>query len=129
MKKKTVIAVIAIAVLLIAAFAAWKLLTPEVSEGSKTVTLNVTHLDGTVNTYTIKTDAEFVRGALEQEGLLYGSEESYGLWVKTVDGETADENLQQWWGYNINGEMAMYGVESQVIADGDVIDFILYEGY
>ena len=68
-------------------------------------------------------------GALEQENLIEGTESEYGLYVLTVDGETADENEQQWWGYSVNGTFAELGVDSQPIADGDVYDFVLNVGW
>lgn len=130
MKKKTAVIFAAVlAVLVIGAFAAWKCLSPEAGRGEKTVTVNVHHLDGTVNSLVVKTDAEYIRGALEPEGIIAGPDESYGMWVVTVDGEAADDSLQQWWGYDVNGEMAMYGVDSQPVNDGDIIDFTLNEGY
>ena len=47
----------------------------------------------------------------------------------TVDGETADESEQQWWGYSVNGTFAELGVDSQPVADGDVYDFVLNVGW
>ena len=128
-KKSAVILAVVLVVLIAGALIAWKALSPEASEGSKTITVNIHHLDGTEKTITVKTDAEFVRGALEPDGIIAGTEGPYGLTIYEVDGETADESLQQWWGYDVNGEMAMYGAESQVINDGDVLDFTLPEGW
>jgi len=103
---------------------------PSVSKGAKHITVHVTHLDQSVNTFEYDTDAEFLRQVLKEEnGLIDGSEEAYGLWIKTVDGETADDTKQEWWGYSVNGEMAMYGVEQQPVTNGDVIDFTLNVGY
>ena len=70
-----------------------------------------------------------MRGALEQEDLIEGTESEYGLYVLTVDGETADESKQEWWGYSVNGEFAELGVDSQPVADGDVYDFVLNVGW
>ena len=128
-KKSIIIAVVLIIVLLAGAFAAWKCLSPKAQNGGKTLTVNVHHLSGESKSFTVKTTEEFLRGALEPEGIISGSEGPYGLWIDTVDGEKADDSLQQWWGYDINGEMAMYGADEQTVADGDVIDFTLYEGY
>lgn len=128
-KKSAVILAAVLALLIVGALIAWKCLSPEAKPGEKTVTVNVRHLDGSESTFTVKTGAEYVRGALEPEGIITGKDESYGMWITTVDGETADESLQQWWGYAVNGEAAMYGVESQPVNDGDVIDFTLNEGY
>ena len=47
----------------------------------------------------------------------------------TVDGETADESKQEWWGYSVNGAFAELGVDSQPVADGDVYDFVLNVGW
>ena len=49
--------------------------------------------------------------------------------VEVVDGETADESEQQWWGYSVNGTFAELGVDSQPVADGDVYDFVLNVGW
>lgn len=127
--RKSIIIAVILVILLIGAFAAWRLLSPSASEGSKTLTVNICHLEGDNNSFTVKTDAEYLRGALEPEGIISGTESSYGLWITTVDGETADDSAQQWWGYTVNGETAMYGADEQVIADGDVIEFALNVGY
>lgn len=122
------------AVLLVALIAAFTIIffiaKPSVSKGSKHITVHVTHLDKSVRTFEYDTDEEFLRPVLcENNGLISGSEEAYGLWIKTVDGETADDTKQEWWGYSVNGETAMYGVEQQPVNDGDVIDFVLNVGY
>ena len=69
--------------------------------------------------FTISTDSENLRGALEQEGLISGDESEYGLYVTTVDGETADSSLNQWWCFTKDGEMLMTGVDDTMIADGE----------
>ena len=130
MKTKQGLLALALAVLLAAAsLAVYSRLAPRTQEGSKTITINVDHLNSDDTTYTVSTDAEYLRAALEQEGLIAGVEDEYGLWLTTVDGETADEDAQQWWGYDVNGEMALYGVDGQVVMDGDVYDFTLNVGW
>lgn len=121
--KKTILAVILLVVLAAAALVCWLAFRPQAVEGQKTITVEVTHLDGTVNTFTIHTDAEFLRGAMEQEGILQGREDQYGLYVLTVDGETVDEDAHQWWCFTRSGEQVNYGVESQPIEDGDHYEF------
>ena len=130
MKKKQGLIALGLAVLLvIGSLTAYRCLAPRTQAGSKTITVNVDHLVGDDTTFTVCTDAEYLRAALEQEGLIAGVEAEYGLWVTTVDGETADESTQQWWGYDVNGEMALYGVDEQVVTDGDVYDFTLNVGW
>ena len=129
-RKKQGFLALGLAVLLAAAsLTVYYRLVPKAREGGKTVTVNVDHLEGEDTTFTVSTDAEYLRTALEQEGLIAGVEAEYGLWVTTVDGETADESAQQWWGYDVNGEMALYGVDEQVVTDGDVYDFTLNVGW
>ena len=95
-------------------------------EGSKTITVTVTQEGVEDKVFTIHTDAEFLRGALEQEKLIEGTESQYGLFVTTVDGVTADESLRQWWCLNDGeGNMLDTGVDSTPIADGDAFQFVL----
>lgn len=130
MKTKQGLIALGLAVLLvIGSLAAYSRLAPSAQEGRKTITVNVDHLSGGDAAYTVSTSAEYLRAALEQEGLIAGAEEEYGLWLTTVDGETADESLQQWWGYEVNGETALYGVDGQIVTDGDVYDFTLHVGW
>ena len=77
--KKTVMAVVALVALVAIAAVCWFAFGPKGVEGSKTIVVDVTHKDGTTNTYEIHTDAEFLRGAMEQEGLiaLFRAIESY----------------------------------------------------
>ena len=127
--KKTIIAVVALLVLIAAAVIAWVCLKPEASAGDKTITVAVVHADGTQKDFTIQTDAEFLRGALEQEGLIEGTESEYGLYVTAVDGETADDSEQQWWCFTKGGEMLMTGVDSTPIADGEQYEITLTVGW
>ena len=129
-RKKQGLIALGLALLLAAAsLTVYYRLAPKAQEGSKTITVNVNHLVGDDTTFTVCTDAEYLRAALEQEGLIAGVEAEYGLWVTAVDGETADESQEQWWGYDVNGEMALYGVDEQVVTDGDVYDFALHVGW
>ena len=129
MKKKDRIVAVLFAVLFIGAAAAYLCLRPSTTEGEKTITVRVEHLQGDPAEYRFTTDAEYLRQALEEQDLIAGEESDYGIWVQTVDGETADESLQQWWGYNVNGEYGQYGVETQPVTDGDVYEFVLNEGW
>ena len=128
-KAKCIIALIIVLVLAAAALVIWQTNKRETQQGGKEITVNVDHLNGDDTTFTIHTDEEYLRGALEQEDLIEGTESEYGLYVLTVDGETADESEQQWWGYSVNGTFAELGVDSQPVADGDVYDFVLNVGW
>ncbi len=117
--KKIIIAVAVLLVLVIGAVIAYRALAPQPVEGGKTIVFEVTHADGTQKEFTISTDSETLRGALDQEGLISGDDSEYGLFVTTVDGETADSSLNQWWCFTKDGEMLTTGVDSTMIADGE----------
>ena len=73
---------------------------PELAKA--TFTFKVTHADGSVKTFEVKTNAETVGAALLAEGLIEGEMGDYGLYVKIVDGETADYNVDQsYWAFYI----------------------------
>ncbi len=126
---KGIIALVIVLVLAVAALVVWQVTKSAPQQGGKEITVNIDHLNGDDTSYNIVTDAEYLRGALEQENLIEGTESEYGLYVLTVDGETADESKQEWWGYSVNGAFAELGVDSQPIADGDVYDFVLNVGW
>ena len=95
----------------------------------KTIAFQVVHKDGSTQDFEISTTAGTLREALEEEGLIAGEESSYGLYVETVDGETADEGNQEWWCLTKGGEMWNYGVDDTQIQDGDAFEFTLTVGY
>ncbi len=123
MSKKTrniIIAVAVLLVLVVGALLAWNHFKPAAQVGAKTIVLEVVHGDASTKSFSIQTDAENLRGALEQEeGLIAGSESEYGLYVETVDGETANMDNQEWWCFTKGGEMLMTGVDDTMIADGE----------
>ena len=129
MEKKTLGIIAVLAVLVAAVLTVNVFLAPKTQQGAKTITVNVEHLEGEDKTFTHSTDQEYLRGALEEMGIVEGRDDTYGMWVTAVDFETADESKQQWWGYTVNGEFSSYGVDSQVIADGDTFTFTLNVGY
>jgi hypothetical protein len=128
-KKRAIILGLILVIIAAALFWVYNEFAPNPTGGDKTITVEITHLDGTVKNAEIKTNEEFLRGALEQEGLVSGVEMEYGLWVQTVDGETADDSQEQWWGFTKSGEYVETGVDATVIEDGDHFEFTLNVGY
>lgn len=91
-------------------------------EGAKTVTVKVI-ADGKSVTFTVKTDAETLGDALLSHNLIAGDEGQYGLYVKVVNGITADYDVDQsYWGFSKNGEYMMTGVDGTAIADGETYE-------
>lgn len=128
MKRKLIIiaAILFIAGMMLFAYTK---LTPGAEAGEKNVTVEVVHLNREARSFSCRTDAQYLRGLLEEYSLAGGSESTYGLWIETVDGETADPGNEEWWGFTVNGETALYGADEQVINDGDKIVFTLNVGY
>lgn len=93
-------------------------------EGSKIFTFTVVGLDGEQEQFEIHTDEETVGEALYKLGLIDGDEGEYGLYVKTVNGVTADyEKDGMYWSFYINGEYAQTGVDVTKITEGDSYSF------
>lgn len=122
-------ALIILVVLAAGAYTVYHYLMPKAMEGDKTITISIDHKVGEDKTLTIKTDADYLRGALEQEGLVEGTDSEFGLWVTAIDGEKADEAKQEWWGYTKFGEYVETGVDQTPVEDGDSFEFTLNEGY
>ena len=128
-KSKIILAAAILLVLVVGALLIWQLNKPVAQEGGKNLVVTIVHGDGTSKDFSIATDAEFLRGALEEQKLIEGSESEYGLYVTSVDGEAADESLQQWWCFTKGGEMLMTGVDTTPIADGEHYEITLTTGW
>ena len=88
-------------------------------EGAVSFTLTVTDSNGQTSGCTVKTDAATVGDALTALGLIAGDNGAYGLYVKTVNGITADYDVDQtYWAFYIDGEYATSGVDTTDIAPG-----------
>lgn len=86
--------------------------------GAKTIMVEVVAEDLKVK-FTLHTDKDTVGAALLEHELIAGEEGQYGLYVKTVNGMTADYDIDKtYWAFYINGEYAMTGVDVTEITDG-----------
>lgn len=96
----------------------------EMGEGAKTFAFNVTDSTGAVTEFTIHTDEETVGAALLKVGLIAGDDSEYGLYVKTVNGITADYDKDgTYWAFYIDGEYASTGVDSTTVNPGSTYAF------
>ena len=128
-KKRTILMISILVALVLPAALVWGVFRPQAVQGSKTVVVEVVHGDGTEKSFTLHTDAENLRQACEEQQLIAGQEGEYGLYVLTVDGETADESVQQWWCITKGGEEHFFGVDDTVIQDGEQYEFTLKTGW
>ena len=127
-KKKTLIIVCAAVVLVAAMLPVWFAFGPKGTAGQKAIGVTVVYADATTDEFSFSTDAEFLRQALEEQKLVEGEESQYGLYVKTVNGVTADEAKEEWWCFTKDGEDVMT-VDSTPVADGDHFEITLKTGY
>lgn len=96
----------------------------EVGEGSTSFAFQVTFADGSQQDYTVKTDSTVVGEALQDAGLIAGEESEYGLYVKTVAGQTLDYDADgMYWAFYVNGEYATSGVDTTDIDAGSTYEF------
>ena len=96
----------------------------ELGEGSIRFTFKVKFKDESEKTYLISTDNENLGETLIDLGLISGEEGPYGLYVKTVDGETLDYDTdKKYWALYENDGYAVKGVESTVINPDVVYSF------
>lgn len=96
----------------------------EIGEGAKSFTFSITFYDGTGKVYYVKTDAMTVGEALSGVGLISGEYGPYGLYVKTVDGETLDyDTHKKYWAFYVNGELSETGVDRTNITEGILYTF------
>jgi len=87
-------------------------------EGARSFELEVKVLENTV-TFTVSTDKETVGEALEEHGIVSGEEGPYGLYIKKVNGITADYDVDQsYWSFTKNGEYMTTGADKTEIENG-----------
>ena len=90
-------------------------------EGAHSFTLEITDADGKTITATIHTDAETVGEALSNLEIVRGEDSEFGLYIKTVNGITADYDVDQtYWAFYIDGEYAQTSVDMTAVNDGSV---------
>lgn len=89
-------------------------------EGNTIFPLSVVDGEGQETLFEIHTDKATVGEALLELGVISGDEGEFGLYVKTVNGITADYDVDQtYWALYINDEYAMTGIDQTRIAEGD----------
>ena len=119
--KKIIVAIVALLIVAAAMFAVYRFAMPQGTKGDKSITVTVVHGDQTEKVFEYDTDEEYLGPVVTKDGLVEGEEGEFGLFITTVDGETADEAKQEWWCVTKGSE--------QVIEDGDAFELTLTVGY
>lgn len=100
----------------------------DMGAGETSFSFKVTFEDGTAYEYVVYTDTETVGEALVENGMIAGDVGDYGLYVTSVMGtELMSETANQFWEFQINGEMAPTGVDSTEIDEDAVYSFVVSE--
>ena len=127
MKKKHIIALLLATILVAGMVFAYSAFSEKPTEGTKEITIEVVDNKETSTLYEVKTDAEYLIGAMEDaEGLTFnGSEGQYGFTVSEINGITADFNVDSaYWSFYVNGEYCNYGVSQQPVEDSDSFQIV-----
>lgn len=129
--KKIFIGVVCVLLLAAAMYAVWRLNGPQTQAvaGAKSITVQVIHKDGSSKDFELHTNQEFLGRALVEDGVVEDNQSAYGLYILTVDGETADENNQEWWQVTRDGEYLVTGADETPIADGEHYELTLTVGW
>ncbi len=132
MKNKKNIWLLIVALIAAALLGTYLLNRPKPMAGAKAIVIEVQDKDGKTTSYSGRTDAEYLSGAMDDfaaVGFTYEADNGdWGLFVTTVDGMKAEEKDSAYWAIYVNGEYGMYGIDQQPVTDGDTYRFA-YESY
>lgn len=126
---KIILALAMLLVVIVALLAVYRFTRPGSESGAKTITIDVIHRDASLKAFNYHTDREFLGEVLTDETLVSGESGPYGLFITTVDGETADDAAQEWWCITRDGEILNTSADQTPIADGDKYELTLTTGY
>lgn len=95
-----------------------------VGEGETQFVFEIVDSEGNTTKMAVNTDKTTVGEALVDCGLIEGEDSEYGLYVKTVNGITADYDVDQtYWAFYVDGEYASTGVDQTDITAGSTYSF------
>ena len=93
-------------------------------EGAVQFAFTVVDKYGNETAFEIHTDKEIVGEALLELEMITGEDGAYGLYVKAVNGITADYDVDQtYWAFYVDGEYATSGVDTTPIEEGKTYTF------
>jgi hypothetical protein len=127
--KKVIISVIALVLVAAAMLAVWLITKPKPEDGTKTITVTVVHRDKSEVVKTYTTEEQYLGPVLVANGLVEDNRGEFGLYIQTVDGETADASEQGWWNLYIGEEASLTGADEIVITDGGTYKLVYTIGW
>lgn len=127
--KKPLIALAALLIVIAALLGIYQFTIGHTVSGEKNITVEVIHRDGSIKTFEYQTSHEYLGEVLTEENLVSGESGAYGLFITTVDGETADDANQEWWCITKSGGQLNTSADQTPIADGEKYELTLTVGY
>lgn len=98
-------------------------------EGAHSFTLEIVDGEGNTITATIQSDEETVGEALKALDIIQGDDSEFGMYIKTVNGITADYEVDQtYWAFYVDGEYAQVSADMTAITDGSVYRLAVEKG-
>ena len=95
----------------------------------KSFVFEVVDKDGKKTQQTIETNGEYVGVVLQELKLIEGEEGPYGIYIKKVNGITADYDVDgTYWAFYVDGEMSMTGADQVEIVDSSTYSFRVEKG-
>ena len=96
----------------------------ELGEGAHSVQVEV-QIGGRSVTLTVKSDKDNLADMLTESGLVEGDVSEYGLYIKKVNGVTADSDTDgAYWGLNKDGEPTPVGASAITVKDGEHYELV-----
>ena len=128
--KKLVIAVIALVAVIALMAGLYVTTRPKTVEGSKQVTIQIVHKDGTEKNLEYGTDHAYLADLLLEKELVTGyASEEYGFTIESVDGVTADWAVDgAYWALYEGEEYATTSAAGIVLVDGGIYRLV-YETF
>lgn len=127
--KKGILSLAALLLVIAALFGVYQFAKGTTAEGAKTITIDVIHKDTSVKTFEYHTDREYLGEVLKDEKLAEGENGAFGMFITTVDGETANDADQEWWCITKEGAQLNTSADQTPIADKDKYELTLTTGY
>lgn len=128
--KKMLLGIVALVIVIAVMAGVYMATRPETVAGGKTVTIEIVHKDGTVKKLEYTTEAEYLADLLLEKELVTGyASEEYGFTIESVDGVTADWNVDgAYWALYEGEEYATSSAAGIVLLDGGVYRLV-YETF
>lgn len=127
--KKILISLAALLIVIAALLSIYRFTRETAVWGTKSITVDVIHGDGSLKTFAYDTEREYLGEVLTDEKLVEGESGPYGLFITTVDGETADDANQEWWCITKDAVQLNTSADQTPIADGEKYELTLTTGY